>query len=299
MFRGSQEFYILLSLFLTSIRGQLQCGNLRESELYNRKEITGPDEYPWVGRVGYGNPENYTAEFKCVSVLIKPRYVILPAECVIGKAVTTPTFILFGDWRATDDFFQLGDCREGNGTRQCTPASQVVEIEDLIVHPGHTISLSFNYNLALAKLVRSVELSNFVQPICMPPLAKDKDNYIFQSLEITGFKKVYTSEKTWEEDDYYRQKMKVHTASLQFCNSKMLIPILMNENNLCALRDKRNLLFNGSPIMGVEVVDEKPTNFYLIGILITVISYPTSEIELLPILRVSPFRNWIENNFVD
>ncbi|XP_017086717.1 phenoloxidase-activating factor 1-like isoform X1 [Drosophila eugracilis] len=294
-------FFLLfctLSLFCSSIHAQVECGKLRESQLYNRKEITEPNEYTWIGRAGYGDWNNNSAEFISLSVLIKPRYAIIPASYVIGENVTAPTFILFGDWRASDKFFLLGHCRSDKRIRQCTPPPQLVDIEDLVVHPGY-ISSELQYNLALAKLVRSVEFSDFVQPICLPPAEKEKGNHIAQTLEIAGFKKSFLKEKVWQEDEYYRQKFKVTTTSLQFCNSKMLVPVRLTENNLCAVRDKRKLLFHGSPLMGIEVVDEQPKNFYLIGILNAMITYPSSEIDSFVILRIYPFRNWILNNIED
>ncbi|KAH8366502.1 hypothetical protein KR084_012444, partial [Drosophila pseudotakahashii] len=270
------------------------CGKLQESQLYNMEKITEADEFAWIGLVGYGEEGPTIVEFKCLSVLINSRYVILPAQCVTEPELSNPIVIVFGEWQGKK-FSKMGVCRLKDGFRQCAPPPQKVDIEELVVHPGYLKSHDLKYNLGMAKLARNVELSEFVHPICLPPAESDKDNHIAQILNMVGFRRS-GFRFDWKEDDYFRQKIKVTTTSLQFCLKKILIPISPSENNLCAVGDRQNELFPGSPLMGVKVVDGNPKNFYLVGILIHSLSKSESETELSILLRLAPFRTWILNN---
>ncbi|XP_070075610.1 phenoloxidase-activating factor 1-like [Drosophila takahashii] len=297
MFLGIQLCYLIfyiLSHFLSSIHGQNECGKLRESQLYNQKKITEPDEYAWIGLVGYGDEGPRNVQFKCLSVLINSRYAILPAQCVTDPEFSNPLIIVFGEWQAKKSS-KSGVCRLEEGFRQCAPPSQTLDIEELVVHPGYLKSHELKYNLALAKLDRDVELSEFVHPICLPPAEGDKENHIAQILHMAGFRRS-GFRFNWKEDDYFRQKIKVTTTSLRYCLLKILIPIGLTENNLCAVKDTQYELFPGSPLMGIDVVDGNPQNFYLVGILITSLGNSESETELSILLRLAPFRTWILNN---
>uniref|UniRef100_A0A6P4FHK8 Urokinase-type plasminogen activator-like n=1 Tax=Drosophila rhopaloa TaxID=1041015 RepID=A0A6P4FHK8_DRORH len=289
-------FWVLLYI-LSPIHGQHECGKVRESQLYNGEEITEADEYTWIGRVGHRESSNAYPEFKCLSVLVNRRFAILPAHCVIEPGSIEPTFILFGVWRVNEGT-DLGVCRP-DGNKQCSPAPQMVNIEELVVHPRHRRSPApgfLQYDIALAKLEQGVELTDFVQPICLPPANGVEDNYVAQRLEMAGFKIPSSPEWRLQEDDYWRHKVSVHSASLQFCSSKNMIRVQLSENNMCAVRKKEDNFFPGSPLMGFEMVDGKPRNSYVIGISIGIISLPDADRDTFAVLRILPFRNWILKN---
>ncbi|XP_044316286.1 CLIP domain-containing serine protease B9-like [Drosophila rhopaloa] len=127
------------------------------------------------GLVGYGESRNSSAKFLCLAVLIKPRHAILPAHCVLNRAEVDALFILFGDWRANRNFDEE-DCL----LDVCAPVPKAIDIEELAVHPkfkGHINPTAFDNDIALAKLVRSVNFSDFVAPLCLPT-TKHKDNQL-------------------------------------------------------------------------------------------------------------------------
>ncbi|XP_017006080.2 phenoloxidase-activating factor 1-like [Drosophila takahashii] len=279
----------VLFAILLPIRGH-HCGKLRESHLYNRNEITAPDEYTWIGRVGYIY-ENRT-EFKCFSVLIHQRYAVLNAHCIRGG---TAALILFGDWRENEDI-TVGDCLVEGMTAQCSPRPQMVDIEELVVHPKY--DGQYDYNIGLAKLEKNVELSDFVQPICLPPAGESEGNHIAQRLEMAGFRRPLREGDPVDKDGEWRRKVQVHTTSMDFCRSlgKNGWPNL-TQNYLCALGKEEKTLYFGSPLMGIEVVDGKPRNFYLVGLPATIqlLGHP-SYLSLHLFTSILPFRNWILKN---
>ncbi|XP_052851933.1 phenoloxidase-activating factor 1-like [Drosophila gunungcola] len=299
MFGGSQVYFLFWALFniLSPIRGQHECGMVRESDLYNGKKVTEADEYTWIGRVGHGESRDSRAEFKCLSVLVSQRYAILPAHCAMDGDSGVPTFMELGTWRVYNPV-HLGVCRPNRGGF-CVPPKHQVDIEELVVHPRHRRHPSpgfLQYDIALAKLVRSVELTDYLQPICLPPADGDEANQVGQRLEMAGFKIPASAGWRVREDDDWRQKVTVHTASFQYCTSKKMIPVQLSENNLCAVRDKHDNFYPGSPLMGIEVVDGKPKNFYLIGISSGIISLPDADRDTFAVLRIAPFRKWILKN---
>ncbi|KAH8361565.1 hypothetical protein KR084_008345, partial [Drosophila pseudotakahashii] len=266
------------------------CGKLRESQLYNRIDITAPDEYTWIGRVGYVY-ENRT-EFRCFSVLIHPRFAIINAYCILDG---TASFILFGDWRENEDI-TAGDCLVEGITAQCSPPPQRVDIEELVVHPKY--NRLDDYNIGLAKLVKNVIFSDFVQPLCLPPAGETEGNHIAQRLEMAGFRRALKKGDKVDWEDEWRRKVQVHTASLEFCRSLggSSWPNL-TQNILCGLGKEEKTLYFGSPLMGIEVVDGKPRNFYLVGLPASVelLGRPTN-LSLHLFTSIFPFRDWILKN---
>ncbi|KAH8352689.1 hypothetical protein KR084_005685, partial [Drosophila pseudotakahashii] len=281
-------------------------GRLRESQLYDRNEITSPDEYTWIGRVGYEHSEDATdIDFHCLAVLIHQQYAILPAHCLLNIPKADAAFIIFGDWRAQRNFTD-GDCRQVKDIIQCTTSPQALNIEELVVRPQYKSAATLeglNYNIALAKLEGIVEFSVFVQPICLPPAGEDKDKHIGQRLELAGFYRPQELVEEWRDEkplknlvSEWRVKKQLQMASLEFCNSKIWNRRPLFENHLCSVGDNSTDLLWGSPLMAFEVFDGKPRNFYLVGIQISSISAPGDDLDSSLFMRILPFRSWIRKN---
>ncbi|KAH8372567.1 hypothetical protein KR200_008068, partial [Drosophila serrata] len=279
----------------------LECGKLREAQLYNMKQITEPDEYPWVGRVGFGNSSDPNPDLKCSAVLIHKRYALLSARCVLTPyGFGDATFILFGDWQATENI-RKEDCRREGNNLKCSPPPQAVNIEELVVHPMYD-SKNFDYEIALAKLAENVQFSDFVQPICLPPVREVEGNHIAQRLEMTGFRGETFNKVEPLADEYrFRTKLVVQTASSEFCawNWQQVGLTFNSENQLCAMVDVRDSALTGGTLMGIEFEGEKPRNFYVIGIAsITVKTASKPPVIIHKFMRIAPFRDWILKNMI-
>ncbi|XP_052852097.1 phenoloxidase-activating factor 1-like [Drosophila gunungcola] len=229
--------YFILGLLATNLLTPIDghhCGKLLENQLYSRNEITAPDEYPWIGRVGYVT-ENGTS-FPCFSVLIHQRYAILTAFCALSNAEFDALFILFGDWRENENF-EVRDCRREGNIFQCAAAPQKVDINELVVHPEYKNDIK--HNIALAKLERDVEFTDYVQPICLPPVQENDGSHIAQRLEIAGFRRPLREGQEADEEGEWRRKVHVFMASSEFCKS-VAYPDWQNlsRNHLCALGEE-------------------------------------------------------------
>ncbi|KAH8281793.1 hypothetical protein KR054_002954, partial [Drosophila jambulina] len=241
-----------------------ECGKLREPQLHNEHVITAPNEYTWIGRVGYGHPDKPKPTFICLAVLIHQRYAIFPVHCVHSGDFKIE-FILFGDWRANENYM-VGDCRVERGFTTCSPPPQAVDIEEIAMHPLYT-SLEHDYDIALAKLVRNVELSEFVQPLCLPPAREIEGNHISRRLEMAGFSRFNIGAGEQIDDFEWRRRMTMHTTSLEFCAAASApIRVTYTQNHLCGVNPGGDVLMSGAPLMDVEVVNGKPRNFYLVGL---------------------------------
>ncbi|KAH8249178.1 hypothetical protein KR032_006973, partial [Drosophila birchii] len=289
---------LLFKPFRPATQGQdlpQECGKLRETQLHNEQKITAPDEYTWIGRVGYSQTDNSKITFLCLAVLIHQRYAILPVHCIQAPHYQIE-FILFGDWRANDNT-KVGDCRLERGFTTCTPPPQAVDIEEIAMHPQYD-QAKHDYDIALAKLVRNVELSEFVQPLCLPPAREIEGNHISRRLEMAGFSRWNHSLEEQMDDFEWRRKVTRHTTSLEFCISAADYPRpIFTQNHLCGVSPGGDVLMSGAPLMDVEVVDGKPRNFYLVGL--NSFGKPASKFSPLAIdgfLRILPFRNWILKN---
>ncbi|XP_070143529.1 phenoloxidase-activating factor 3-like isoform X2 [Drosophila kikkawai] len=262
------------------------------------KQITEPDEYTWIGRVGYGNSSDPDPEIKCSAVLIHQRYALISARCVLTPGLGDATFILFGDWQATRNI-RKEDCRPNGNDIKCAPPPQVVNIEELVVHPMFD-SKGFDYEIALAKLAENVKFSDFVQPICLPPAYKVEGNHIAQRLEMTGFRGETFNKVEPLADEYrFRTKLVVQTASSEYCswNWQQAHMTFNYENQLCAMVDVRDSALTSGTLMGIEYEGEKPRNFYVIGIAgITLKTSSKPPVIIHQIMRVLPFRDWILKN---
>ncbi|XP_016971539.1 phenoloxidase-activating factor 1-like isoform X1 [Drosophila rhopaloa] len=298
MFGGIPVLYLIfavLTTLLSQIQGQ-SCGDLQESQLTNLKEITEPDEFPWIGRVGYGESRNSSAKFLCLAVLIKPQYAILPATCL---ELDDPLFILFGDWRSNRNFDEEDCLHDSDSLENCAPPPIAIDIDELVVHPGYIGLAKREYlenDIALAKLVRIVEFSNNVAPLCLPTINEDKNSHIAQKLEMVGFLHWTKISSNLRPEEEFRSKVEVNTISQEYCSS-LQFRLTLNENHLCATAAREKQQFFGSPLMGVEVVNEKPHNFFLVGLpTFSIVPGSRKDTVLFVFTRVFPYIGWILRN---
>ncbi|XP_016971540.1 vitamin K-dependent protein C-like isoform X2 [Drosophila rhopaloa] len=267
MFGGIPVLYLIfavLTTLLSQIQGQ-SCGDLQESQLTNLKEITEPDEFPWIGRVGYDDP----------------------------------LFILFGDWRSNRNFDEEDCLHDSDSLENCAPPPIAIDIDELVVHPGYIGLAKREYlenDIALAKLVRIVEFSNNVAPLCLPTINEDKNSHIAQKLEMVGFLHWTKISSNLRPEEEFRSKVEVNTISQEYCSS-LQFRLTLNENHLCATAAREKQQFFGSPLMGVEVVNEKPHNFFLVGLpTFSIVPGSRKDTVLFVFTRVFPYIGWILRN---
>ncbi|XP_034668212.1 phenoloxidase-activating factor 3-like [Drosophila subobscura] len=282
---------LVLPILLSPIQAQQQqnCGRLRQTQLYNQKEITEPDEHPWLGRVGYSlvnKSDTGEYSYRCLAVLLSERHAILPAHCILVDITMEASVILFGDWISNRDT-QRRDCMAGGS---CAPPPESYTILELAVHPQFD-GMNYDNDIALAKLDRNVRFGEFVQPICLPPDHEVEGNHIGQCLEMVAFA------RDLSPGGKYRSKHQVHTLGSEYCKT---LPgfdqFQATSNRICGLVSSEDILLSGAPLMGVNVVYGNPASYYLIAIINVGSTLKTGFGFPAMFMRIYPYREWIVRN---
>ncbi|XP_017849680.1 serine protease easter [Drosophila busckii] len=144
-----------------------QCGNILSNRIYGGVK-TKIDEFPWMALIEYtkgsGNKGHH-----CGGSLISNRYVVTASHCVNGKDLPADwrlSGVRLGEWDTTTD----PDCEvDVRGMKDCAPAHLDVPVERTIPHPSYDpFSKNQVNDIALLRLGRQIEYTDFVRPICLP-----------------------------------------------------------------------------------------------------------------------------------
>ncbi|KAI4498470.1 hypothetical protein M0802_006405 [Mischocyttarus mexicanus] len=127
---------------------------------------TALEEFPWMALLEYQHPRGRTTA--CGGVLINKRYVLTAAHCLKGKDLP-PTWSLrnvrLGEYDTSTDT----DCVTNKDVVVCSDDPITVGIEEEIVHEQYNpLSKDQNYDIAMLRLSRDIESTDYIKPICLP-----------------------------------------------------------------------------------------------------------------------------------
>ncbi|XP_053980912.1 uncharacterized protein LOC128877550 [Hylaeus volcanicus] len=207
-------------------------------------EASKPDQWPWMGALGYRNPQAVDEPFfKCAGALISVRHVLTSAYC----ATMEPDLYLVRF-----------------GTLSLTNSSRVdILIDQAIVHGEYNEKTKAN-DIAILKLQKDVIPSNSLLPICLPfdpPLSAD--NYHGKLVTVAGWGMTSTG---GPQSDVLKHAT-IPIVPIPSCRDSYsgLPNLVINDRTVCAgNKDGENNACdrdNGAPLM--LKADGK---FYAIGI---------------------------------
>ncbi|EDV55873.1 serine protease grass [Drosophila erecta] len=135
------------------------CGEFGDQKVTGGSEIQMGSR-PWMALLQFNLSDPYERlSFACGGTLITPRYVLTAAHCLKGSLNS----VRFGEHTISTE----RDCKNYATKVICLPPYQDVPVQESVVHDGYDDDM-LHYDIALLRLARSVEFTQFVKPICLP-----------------------------------------------------------------------------------------------------------------------------------
>ncbi|XP_022209587.2 serine protease easter-like [Drosophila obscura] len=224
-----------------------QCGNLNESQVKNGQRITELDEHPWIARIEFTDSQG-DREHLCIGALINTRHVVTAAHC-LDNADRDVSAVVLGDWDSSNNITE----RDCNPQGLCAPPPQRIELKSLAMHPDYTIHKVDN-DIAVIKLARNAEISEYVQPICLPTAEEVSTGTADTALQVSGFVRPNRRNIT------KRIKMPFEKVRTEECQKKDRDNRIAN-SNICGSTE-----FN--PMSGSALIEAhgEPRRFHLVGV---------------------------------
>ncbi|XP_031616415.1 serine protease easter-like [Contarinia nasturtii] len=222
------------------------------------------DDFRWMALIEY-TFANGRKGFRCGGILINENYVLTASHCVNGKALTqyhwTLSGVRLGEWDTTED----KDCEEG----LCSDPVQNVRVAERIPHEDYNPnSASQENDIALLRLERPVNYTQWIKPICLPTSNDVADkNFDRQQLIVAGWGQADNGQSSDR-----KMKVGVNGVSLNECNLNNVYRrqgITLTSKQLCAggVRGKDSCNGDsGGPLMVKHARDSDHIDYYLVGI---------------------------------
>ncbi|XP_017048755.1 venom protease [Drosophila ficusphila] len=246
-----------LTLTIQAASVSQECGKFNEEQYKNNQTITEPNEHPWVGRIV--SKEN--SKLVCVGILIDARHVVTAAHCV-SHDDDGPSGVIFGD----------------------SDSGNTNLIESITVHPDYSLTKRVN-DLAIIKLTKDVEFTDFVQPICLPSSEIPKIGPPNFDLIAAG---------------YEGPSIKRISEGLERSEKRFKVPFTRTDSNECHKLQPRfspELICGQAekdPLSGSALVEAtgNPRKYHLVGI--AVVGFGSINQAYHGYLNVRSYLNWIK-----
>ena len=268
------------------------CGFQEGSKVLGGTQTTH-SEFPWMALLEYRKNVGGGRTFSCGGALITTRNVLTAAHCVTGKIreqVGLLISVRLGEWNT--DTSQ--DCVNVDGFALCNEEPINVAVENFVAHEDYDdSSINRYHDIALVRLARAVQFTDFIQPICLPTPAERAA--VGNQLWVAG----------WGRTEYANSspvKLKVRlpiVSNSQCSNTFRRAGVSLSNSQLCAGGERNKDSCNGDsggPLMQVMNPDTNP-QWYVEGI----VSFGTRcGTENWPGIytRVVDYLDWINNNLV-
>ncbi|XP_034488047.1 serine protease easter isoform X2 [Drosophila innubila] len=220
----------------------LECGAVKWER--SNDTDTKIKEYPWLALIEYLKP-NQEKLHACGGVLISIRYVLTAAHCVSSRSIINSGWeihaIRLGEW----DTVTNPDCQVNgaSGNVDCAPSYQDVLVEEVIVHPLYNKDAASQTNdIAMVRLRDPAQLSDYVQPICLPNKQLRADELEQLVTEVAGWQAKSTSRP---------RKSQVTVTSIEQCQTQYAAQnIRILASQLCGTANTNECHGNsGGPLM--------------------------------------------------
>uniref|UniRef100_A0A182LWY5 CLIP domain-containing serine protease n=1 Tax=Anopheles culicifacies TaxID=139723 RepID=A0A182LWY5_9DIPT len=202
-----------------------ECGVSIGMRIYGG-ENADIDEFPWLALMQYENRKG-ERKFSCGGSLINKRYVLTAAHCVTGEVERkegTLVAVRLGEYNTNTDI----DCVIEEQEEICADPPIDVAVESSLVYPEYD-EMAHAHDIALVRLARSIEYSDFVQPVCLP-LTDFRASKAGEVNFVTGFGRTLKGSRS-----VIKQKLGIKVYEHDRCREKYATKnSLITSNQICA-----------------------------------------------------------------
>ncbi|XP_063831407.1 CLIP domain-containing serine protease HP8-like [Ostrinia nubilalis] len=260
------------------------CGPLSEEERIYGGENTAIDEFPWLVRIKY-ILDNGKEVYACAGSLLTDNYVLTAAHCAVNLTIKE---VRLGDWNLQTEY----DCQGS----VCIGHAVDVKVVKVIPFPNYTKMDTFKGDIALLKLQRPVNFTDFIRPICLPTtkFVANQDYSPGSTYWTAGWGKT-----EFEKKPAIKRKVELNAVPVPECRRKQ--PILSDDTvsfTICAggTDGKDTCVGDSGGSLVKQVTENSTTNWFLMGV--TSYGYKECGSEGRPGLyaRITPYMDWIIHN---
>ena len=228
--------------------------------------------------------------------MINNRYVLTAAQCVSENELASNINdkpVRLGEWNITTD----PDCEIfKNGQEYCAHNHLDVGIEEVVRHPNFTtVDRDTKHDIALIRLDRYVNFTNFIQPVCLPILPRLRSStFEGYRLDLVGWGTFDT-----KTSSIVKRKTNFEVGDLDECRwTYSTIGVNVLKSNICAtgkINGKTCWGDYGGPLLSRITID-----FRSVYTLVGVFSFshkPCGHCNWPSVYtRVGAYIEWIEDN---
>ncbi|EDW67677.1 CLIP domain-containing serine protease B9 [Drosophila virilis] len=275
---GKLVVVLVGTLLSATASAELNCGNLEERLLFSKDKSTQPAEYPWMGVLFQRKGQSFE-NAGCNVVIVGESHVLTTASCVRDH-YDHPEMIAvrLGIWNEKDEPDEKLVCNERGF---CVPGPVQQPVAAITMHP-QADKVTGDIDLAILRLSDRIKMTAHVQPLCLQPISEPA-SWINRYFHYGGF----------ENSNYRKGKGLAMAISKNRC-SRLSGKSSPSQNQFCAFPVERTVFYRGSAFMGMNIEKDVPRSFYLVGLLVKVVSEGGPTVFFIQ--DIKPWRRWIMEN---